>query len=173
MNSVSEVRKLTYMAVLAAIALVLTFLVKIPVPSTQGYFHPGDIVLVFGVLFIGKKEGSIAGAFGQALADLLGGFAIFTPVTFFAKLLMGLAVGKAFDKVDLFRKDGHRGHMAGACLWFAISGAVMVGAYYVAEALIYGSWVLPVVEIPINVLQLAVGAVVGGLCFRAVKKRRR
>lgn len=173
MNSVSEVKKLTYMALLAAVALVLTFLVKIPVPSTQGYFHPGDIVLVFGVLFIGKKNGSIAGALGQALADLVGGFAIFAPVTFAAKFLMGMTAGKGLEKVELYKKDRKRGHIAGACFWFVLSALIIAGAYYGAESLIFGSWIIPLAEIPVNILQLVIGLVVGALCYRSVKKRRR
>ncbi|MBQ5702607.1 MAG: ECF transporter S component, partial [Peptococcaceae bacterium] len=38
--------------------------------------------------------------------------------------------------------------------------AIKVAGYYVAEALIYGNWVQPVLSVPGNLMQIAVAAVI-------------
>jgi len=56
--------------IFAAFTCVLTFIVPITIPATQGYINLGDIgVMISGLLF-GPIIGGIAGGFGSALADL-------------------------------------------------------------------------------------------------------
>jgi len=35
-----------------------------------------------------------------------------------------------------------------------------VAGYYIAEVIMYGNWLIPLVAIPMNILQFAVGAVI-------------
>lgn len=172
MNTKTDVKKITYMALIIAISVVLTFLIRIPVPSTQGYFHPGDAVLVIGVIILGKKNGAIAGSIGQALADLMGGYAIFAPVTLCAKILMGILLGTAFEKYERYRSDGHKTHLVSTVIFALLALISMVAVYFLAETAIYGSPVIPLVEIPVNCLQFAFGIIVGAIAGRLLKKRK-
>ena len=87
--------------VLVVVIMLTTLLVKIPLP-TRGYFNFGDVAVIFAGLVIGApflKKGVteynehaiwtafLVGGIGSALADILGGFAFFAPITFFAKAL--------------------------------------------------------------------------------------
>ncbi len=172
MSTKTNTKKLTYMALIIAISVVLTFLIRIPIPSTQGYFHPGDAVLIIGIFILGKKNGSIAGAIGQGLADLIGGYAIFAPVTLIAKILMGLLFGVALENFAKYKDDGHKTHLISAIALTLLALAAMVGIYYFAEVAIYGSWIIPLVEIPINCIQFVFGIIVGSIAGRLLKKQR-
>ena len=45
-------------------------------------------------------------------------------------------------------------------LAMVLACGIKVGGYYVAEGIIYGNWIAPVVSIPANIIQVALGAVV-------------
>ena len=102
--------------------LVVTMFVRIPLPS-GGYFNFGDVAIVFSGLVLGKWGGALAGGVGSALADILGGFAIFSPLTLVAKGLEGLLSGMA---------KGKRG------VWFWLFPALgvlsMVAVYFIGES---------------------------------------
>ena len=99
----------------------------------------------------GRYKGAFAGALGQAMADLLGGYAVFAPVTLIAKLLMGIIMYRAA------RSYARKSHASGI-LWLILSALCMAGCYYLAETFLYGSLTVPLVEIPANLIQFAVGA---------------
>ncbi len=165
-----KVKTLTYMALMAALALVATILIRIPVPATQGYVHFGDTILFLSVMILGKKNGAIAGALGQALADVLGGYAVFAPVTFVAKLLMGVLIGVALEMLVKNKNERHFRFIAGGIAMVVLSCAAMVGSYYIAESVMYGSFVIPLVEIPANIVQFSVSAVLAGLVGAVLAK---
>jgi len=90
-----EVRmKWYYWVGLTVAVTVITYLIKIPLPS-KGYFNFGDIAVVFSGLFLGWRGGAVAGGIGSALADIVGGFAVFSPLTLLAKGLEGMICGFA------------------------------------------------------------------------------
>ncbi len=165
-----KIKTLTYMALMAALALVATILIRIPVPATQGYVHFGDTILFLSVMILGKKNGAIAGALGQALADVLGGYAVFAPITFVAKLLMGLLIGVALEMLVKNKSEKHFRFVVGGIAMVVLSCAAMVGSYYVAESVMYGSFVIPLVEIPANLVQFSVSAVLAGLVGAVLAK---
>ncbi len=76
---------------IVALTCLTTLFIRIPLPS-RGYFNVGDVAVVFGGLVLGfmnPKQGVLwalaACGIGSALADILGGFAVFAPLTFAAK----------------------------------------------------------------------------------------
>jgi len=83
------------------VIMIITLFIRIPLPS-GGYFNFGDVAVVFAGLLLGKLGGFIAGGIGSALADILGGFAIFSPLTFLAKGIEGLLSGFAKGKYGFF-----------------------------------------------------------------------
>ena len=68
----SSRKNLTKTAMMAAIVFVGIYLIKIPIPN--GYTHLGDCFIFLGVLLLGTKRGSLAGAIGAAASDVLGGY---------------------------------------------------------------------------------------------------
>ena len=79
-------------AVLIALTTVFTLLVTIPTPA-RGYVNLSDVAITFAGLIFGPWVGMVAGGVGTALADLLGGFAPFAPLSLVAHGLEGLLIG--------------------------------------------------------------------------------
>ena len=76
-----------------ALVCVMTMMVQIPVPVTNGYIHLGDSCILLVAIFFGKRAGFLAGGIGSMLADILSGYAHWAIPTLIIKSLMGLAAG--------------------------------------------------------------------------------
>lgn len=88
-----DVRWFVRVALFIALATVLTMFPQIKTP-TGGYVHFGDSIIYLASVFMGPLAGAVVGAVGHALADLISGYAIFAPLTFIVKGLMGYCIGK-------------------------------------------------------------------------------
>lgn len=162
----SSTKTLVFMALMMALAMVGTYIIRIPVPATQGYIHLGDSVLILAVAALGWKRGAVSGGVGEALADLLAGYAAFAPVTLVVKILTGIVVGMALGSFAKHRGSRNAFLKFGVpCGIYVLSGAVMVLGYYLAETVMYGSWVVPLVEIPANIIQFAGDSIIAGACI--------
>jgi len=155
---------LTLTATFIALVFLLTypFSQLFPVPSTQGYYNPGDIMIFIASLTFGPVVGGISGGIGSALSDALGGFGTFAPFTLMIKGLEGYVVGLVVRR-GLSRKSLLLSWLAG--------GLVLVVGYFLSESY-FISWVFgaspytgvaaALGELPINILQ-AVGAGLVGI----------
>ena len=141
--------------VLTGMGIALVFvatLINIKLPIGQGgLIHLGNVPLFLFAIIYGKKIGAMAGAFGMGLFDLMGGWTPWAPATFIIVGLMGYTVGVIAEKKD---------DLTGYTLAIILACAIKVAGYYVAEALIYGNWVQPVLSVPGNLMQIAVAAVI-------------
>ncbi len=88
-----NVKKTVFSALFAALICVATMLLKIPIPAF-GYIHPGDGLVLLAGIFLGPMWGGLAAGFGSALADLISGYGIYVPATFFIK--WGCAAAASF-----------------------------------------------------------------------------
>lgn len=88
-----DLRWFVRVALFVALAAVLTMFPQIKTP-TGGYVHFGDSIIYLAAVFMGPVAGAVVGAVGHSLADLLSGYAIFMPLTFVIKGLMGYCIGK-------------------------------------------------------------------------------
>jgi uncharacterized membrane protein len=144
----------------ALVAVTTTFL-KIPTPATGGYLNLGDVVVIFIGFRLGARNGALAGGIGSAIADLIGGYAFFAPVTFLAK---GLEGGLA----------GYLGHNKTSVLTqtvAAFAGAsVMVLLYSLWNWTVLG-YVPALASVPGNVLQGLAGVTGAVFLQRACRKR--
>ncbi len=129
---------------------VTTYLIRMPLPG-GGYFNFGDVAVVFAGLMLGKWGGAIAGGVGSAMADILGGWFTFAPLTFLAKGAEGFITGLAAGKAKAFS------------IIFPIIGALaMVAIYFVGEIIMPNMGLAAAItEIIPNLIQAA-GAVIGG-----------
>lgn len=141
---------LTGMAI--ALVFVATLFINLRLPIGQGgLIHLGNVPLFLFAIIFGKRIGAMAGAFGMGLFDLMGGWTPWAPATFLIVGLMGYTVGAIAEKNDT---------TAGYVLAIAMACVIKVAGYYIAEALIYGNWVQPVLSIPGNLLQIGVAALI-------------
>lgn len=148
-------------AVMIAVIAVATLLVRVPIPATTGYFNFCDVLVYFAAYAFGPWVGMVAGGVGPALADLLGGYGAFAPLTLLAHGLQGLAAGWL----------GRRGGPKGILLGWGLGTLAMVGVYYLGEATVYGyGWKAALAEVLPNLLQNVGGGLIGIPLYLAVRK---
>ena len=176
MRRADKADNLVLTALMTCLVCLATFALKIPNPLTQGYVHIGDTFIFMSVLVLGKKNGSIASAVGAAMADVMGGYAIFAIGTFFAKGLMALIMGLLIEK-------GHERVLANGeskirifslapyeLIAMVIGGLTEVAVYVVVNALVYGNLTVGLLSIPGNAGQFAVSMVIAVVLTHALLK---
>ena len=156
--------KIAFSALVVVTALITLF-IRIPLPS-RGYFNFGDVAVVFSGLVLGTLSrrhpfwwGAAAGGIGSALADIIGGFAIFAPLTLLAKGLEGGLCAMAAGRSGKLR-----------WILLLLGGSAMVATYFVIETLmpnigLQGS----LSEVIPNLIQAAGGIAGGMLTFTAFR----
>jgi uncharacterized membrane protein len=165
-------KEIVFQAIMMVVLIMATtLLVKIPLP-TRGYFNFGDVAVVFAGLTLAaprKKNGVridndhaiwmafLAGGIGSALADVIGGFALFAPMTFIAKALECSWAALASTSRGIF-------HLMALML----GGSFMVITYFAFESLtpsigMQGAFS----EVIPNLIQAAGGFLGGKIIFLA------
>lgn len=156
-----RIRRLTTGGVLSALVLLLTYLIKLPVPATGGYVHPGDGAIFFAAVLMGPYA-ALIGGLGSALADLLGGYFIYILPTFLIKATMGGLAGYFARKKAPLRN----------AFVFSACGCIMVLGYFVFEGFLYG-WAAAWASVGFNALQALSGVLIGqALCLLPTDRLR-
>lgn len=129
-----DVKKLVMAALFAALCCVATMSIKIPVPATNGYIHPGDAMVILSGIFLGPVIGGLAAGIGSMMADLLGGYMVYVPITFAVKAVVAIASYYAFH---LLTKKGAK--LIIGCIAAGICATIIVAlGYFVCESFLYG-----------------------------------
>lgn len=149
------------LAVLIALAAVFTLVPRVPVPATGGYANLSSVAITFTGLVFGPFVGAVAGGIGTAIADLLGGFLPFAPLSLIAHGLEGFLIG--------FLGRGRRSVWRMIFAWLIGSLAMMV-IYFAGESLFLTGPAAALAEVPFNAFQAALGAVVGIPLVLAVRR---
>lgn len=149
-------------ALFAALTLVLTYFVKIPLPT--GYANLGDCAVLLAGWVLGPVYGSLAAAIGSMLADIFSGYAMYAAATFIIKGLMALIAYGLYQKL---KKHTSR------ALALIISGAaaelLMVFGYFVFEDVLYGAG-MALLNILFNAIQGTIGLLVALFFMGTFKK---
>jgi uncharacterized membrane protein len=152
-------RTLSMTAIMTALVMGLTLAHIAPTP-VGGYIHLGDIAVYFAAFAFGPWVGLIAGGLGTALADVISGGAAFAPLSLVVHGLQGFAAG--------WIVRGNR-TLARMSLALLIGSIILVGGYFVGEALFYFGPADALLEIPWNIVQEAVGSL-GAAVYIAVSR---
>ena len=145
-------------ALMVCLVTIATFFIRIPVPMTQGYVHLGDSMIFLSVLVLGKKNGAMAAGLGSAMADLFGGYVHWLPWTLVIKFIMALIMGVFLENMEKKGKARTNGAVTVVqVMGMTLAGLWMVVGYYIASGIIYGNWVAPLLSVPWNIGQFAVG----------------
>ena len=97
----TNLKKIVMAALFAALACVATMSIRIPTPGTNGYIHPGDAIVILSGVVLGPVWGLLAAGIGSAMADLLGGYFVYVPITFAVKGLIALFAGLVYQKMAI------------------------------------------------------------------------
>ncbi|EGA91280.1 hypothetical protein GPDM_00385 [Planococcus donghaensis MPA1U2] len=161
----------TFDLILSSMAIALVFVatlllnIRLPIAANGGLVHLGTAMLFIIAILFGPKKGLIAGAIGMGLFDLVSGWTLWAPITIIARGLQGYLVGKI----------AWSGNRTGNSTSFNILAAVvsmplMIAIYYIGEAIIFSSWVIPAASIPGNIVQNVVGLIIAIPVAIALKK---
>lgn len=155
-TSYSHVRTfdLIITSMLIALVFVATVLlnIKLPITANGGLVHLGTAVLFISSILFGPKKGAIAGAVGMGLFDLMGPWILWAPITLLARGFQGYIVGKI-----AWSKGRNGSSLALNLIATIVSIPFMLGVYYLGEAIIFKSWIVPAASIPGNIVQNVVG----------------
>ena len=153
-------RTVALIAILSAVTVVFTLVVRIPFAPTRGYFTLADVGVYFASFAFGPVIGFAVGGLGTGLADILGGYAHFAIWSFLIHGLQGLVAGL------LGYRRGMLGMLAG---WIAGAG-VMVAGYFGVEYFLYGPGPALAEATTVNLPQVLIGGLVGLLLVLAVRR---
>lgn len=169
MQTNKHTTKIVLAAMMMCVIMVAIMFIRIPIPFTQGYVHPGDAMIFLAVLVLGWKYGAAAAAFGAMLGDVMGGFAAWAPWTFCIKGIMAIIMGLIIELA--IRKERSRVFvMVIIIIGMVAAGSFMTAGYYAAEGIMYGNWVVAALGIPWNIGQFAVGMVLALILAEALCK---
>ena len=132
----------------AAFVCVSTMVIRIPTPSTGGYIHPGDALVIMSGIMLGPYYGFLAASIGSAMADLIGGYFIYIPITFVIKGLIAYLAGTCFKKMDKTKRSRYTAVIIGGIIDILL---VSMG-YLLCESFLYG-FAGALTSVPANVIQ--------------------
>lgn len=161
--------KIASVAVLSAVTAIFILMVRVPVAPTRGYIHLGEVAIFFTALVFGPVTAFIAGGLGAAIADVIGGYGQWAPISFIVHGVKGYVVGLVYGRMMLNETGSGAGIFFTGFVCFVAGAIVTVGGYFIAGVFMVGPGAAAV-EIPGNILQGAAGAVGGVVLASAVKK---
>ena len=151
-KTISKTKQIAVDAMFVALTLVFTAVVNIQLGGDGTLIHLGNIPLFLAAMIYGKRTGTLAGAIGMGMFDLLSGYAVWAPCTIITCGLMGFVVGAiCHNRKSFFLK------------FTAIFAALLIKivGYYIYEAYVLGSGnIVALKSVPANITQVVVAGVV-------------
>lgn len=161
----SNLKKIVTAALFAALACAATMSVRIPTPGTNGYIHPGDAIVILSGVILGPVQGLLAAGIGSAMADLLGGYFLYVPITFVVKGAVAFAAGAVYQKIGRTPKSRHAAVILGG-----VGDIILVaGGYFLSESMMYGA-AAAAASVPANVVQGISGLVISVVLYPVLLK---
>jgi uncharacterized membrane protein len=154
-----DLRLLGAVVMMAAIVFVLTRVIQVPTPVV-GYIHLGDVGIFFSALAFGPLVGAVAGGLGTALADLTSPYAQWAVFSLLIHGAQGWLAGWL-----VMRLHGVKGIIAAA-----LTGCIIVVAGYLLAGTILVGFAAALTEIPLNIVQVATGAVISIPLYAAIRQ---
>ncbi|MGE7608945.1 ECF transporter S component [Peribacillus frigoritolerans] len=154
-------------AMLIALVFLSTFFlnIKLPIAANGGLVHLGTAMLFIASILFGPKKAALAGAIGMGLFDIVGGWALWAPITIVARGLQGYIVGKI-----AWSKGRNGTSIAFNVIATIVSIPFMIAIYYIGEGILYGNWIAPLASIPGDLVQNILGIIVAVPVCVALKK---
>lgn len=156
---------LSIIGIFSALICILTMIISIPIPATQGFINIGDAgVMITGLLF-GPIIGGIAGGVGSSLADIFLGYTIYAPATLIIKGLEGFIVGIIANPKKQNSRINHKDIIS-----VITGGLIMTYGYFLYEIFLFG---VPgaVYELLLNgIIQFGLGALIAILFIMSIRK---
>lgn len=153
MTSKNSITYVVMYGLFIALVTVMTMVVQVPVPLTNGYIHLGDSCILLIAIFFGKKYGAVAGGIGSALADILTGYAHWALFTLIIKALMGYVAGGLSN----YRHEKSKFLSINTTFASIATIVVMVVGYLIGGTILKGSFATALTSVPSNIIQGGMG----------------
>ena len=140
----NKTRQIVLNGLLTALVCIATMIIRIPTPGTNGYVNIGDGIIFIASILFGPISGMISGGLGSALADILSGYSHWALFSLIIKGFEGYIVGIIIRNNNTIVKN---------ILASSIGCIVMVLGYFVAGAILKGSFAVSALSIPSNIIQ--------------------
>lgn len=161
----NSVKNLAAAALFAALSCVFTMAIRIPTPGTGGYTHPGDAAVILSGIFLDPVAAFLAAGIGSCMADFLGGYFIYVPITFVVKGLVAAVTSVVYCHGVSKGKSGKL-----AVLYGGITDILLVtGGYFLCESLLYGP-AAAFLSLPANGIQGISGLVIAGVLYPGLER---
>lgn len=131
-----KTKRIVFTGIFAALVFITTWMIKFPISFGWGYIHFGDLAVMLSGMLLGPVYGAVAAAFGSALADYAGGYAIYMLGTFIVKGLLAFGVGIAYKSLKGEKRTFN--NTLRIIYHAIIASIVVVGGYFLVD-LILGS----------------------------------
>ena len=149
MKEKDSLKRLTIIALLTAVNVVIARFFIIPVPMTHGNINLCDAGIFIAALLLGRREGLIVGGLSGFLLDLISGYPQYMFFSLVIHGLEGYVAGWLNEK-----------HTKKALILAMGSGVLlMVGGYFIADTVLY-TLTAGLIGITTNFLQGVVGGLV-------------
>ena len=152
--------RITNSAIFTAIILFSTMLVKFSTGLGEGYIHFGDCFIYLSACILPFPYCLVAGALGGALADILGGFAIWAIPTAIIKMLIALPFA-----ITCKNNKSNKILNKKTALIPIISGIISILGYFIAECILYS-----VASATLSLMGNTIQAVASGILFLVIAK---
>lgn len=146
-----KTKKIVLNGLMTALVCIATMVIQVPTPGTNGYVNVGDAVIFITSILFGPLAGMLAGGVGSALADLLSGYPHWALFTLIIKGLEGYLVGIIVSKSNTISRT---------IFSISIGIIVMVIGYFLAGAILKGSFIVSAASIPSNIVQGIVSMII-------------
>ena len=156
-------QELVFTALMTALVFVATYLPHIPIPL--GYAHLGDAVIFLLALLTPRRSALFSACVGSALADLLGGFAIWIVPTLVIKFVMAEIVYRIGRRGDAIAP---RASIIAALL---LSSLWMAAAYTLAGAVLYASLPAALASAPGLLMEGIVNSIIAFFLLPLLRER--
>ena len=155
MRNKKSLLKITYTAIFTAIILLSTMLIKFSTGLGEGYIHFGDCFIYLSACMLPFPYCLVASAIGGALADILGGYAVWAVPTAIIKTLITLP----FMLICRNNKSSKIMNVKTA-LMTIVSGIISILGYFIAECVLYS-----VASATLSIIGNTIQAVASGILF--------
>lgn len=153
-------KKLAYSALIITIIFIATAMIYIPV-ANLGFINLSDSLILSFASFLNPLFAFLVSGIGTMLADIYLGYTNYAIFTFIIKGLEGLSIYYLLKKYQSSKAR---------YFCFAISLALMVCGYGLADVILTSSWAMFIPSISLNLLQALASYVIALILYPIVKK---
>lgn len=161
MNDTGKIIKLVTAALMAAMTCVVTMVLKIPIPNSNGgYIHPGDAFVLLSGIILGPIYGGLSAGIGSMMADLFANYPQYMLATFLIKLLAAMLGAYSYRHI---RKNS-------VILAGVFGGVIVTLGYFICDNILLGTLAAALFNVPFNLLQNVMGIVLASIILPLLKK---